>query len=83
MNIGGMYSRNNDPGSFLFPFRYLMFVMVVTTIVVMNAVLVLNVSLRTPNTHSMTDRVRKVWRNLKSESDRHNKMIMCIRTRNN
>ncbi|XP_063049013.1 acetylcholine receptor subunit gamma [Engraulis encrasicolus] len=43
--------------------KYLMFVMVVTTIVVMNAVLVLNVSLRTPNTHSMTDRVRKVLLN--------------------
>lgn len=37
-----------------------MFVMSVTTMVVMNSVIVLNVSLRTPNTHIMTDRVRKV-----------------------
>lgn len=37
-----------------------MFVMSVTTMVVMNCVIVLNVSLRTPNTHIMTDRVRKV-----------------------
>ena len=37
-----------------------MFVMSVTTMVVMNCVIVLNVSLRTPNTHIMTDKVRKV-----------------------
>lgn len=37
-----------------------MFVMSVTTVVVMNSVIVLNVSLRTPNTHIMTDKVRKV-----------------------
>uniref|UniRef100_A0A3Q2ZSP7 Cholinergic receptor, nicotinic, gamma n=1 Tax=Kryptolebias marmoratus TaxID=37003 RepID=A0A3Q2ZSP7_KRYMA len=40
--------------------KYLMFVMSVTTTVVMNCVIVLNVSLRTPNTHLMTDNVRKV-----------------------
>ncbi|XP_041954214.1 acetylcholine receptor subunit gamma [Alosa sapidissima] len=44
--------------------KYLMFVMVVTTIVVMNAVVVLNVSLRTPNTHSMSNKVRKVLLNI-------------------
>ncbi len=37
-----------------------MFVMSVTTMVVMNSVIVLNVSLRTPNTHRMTNKVRKV-----------------------
>ena len=37
-----------------------MFVMSVTTMVVMNCVIVLNVSLRTPNTHIMPDKVRKV-----------------------
>lgn len=37
-----------------------MFAMSVTTTVVMNCVVVLNVSLRTPNTHKMTDNVRKV-----------------------
>lgn len=37
-----------------------MFVMSVTTMVVMNSVIVLNVSLRTPSTHIMTDTVRKV-----------------------
>uniref|UniRef100_A0A8C6TTN5 Cholinergic receptor, nicotinic, gamma n=1 Tax=Neogobius melanostomus TaxID=47308 RepID=A0A8C6TTN5_9GOBI len=40
--------------------KYLMFVMSVTTMVVVNCVIVLNVSLRTPNTHKMTDKVRKV-----------------------
>uniref|UniRef100_A0A3P8SQQ0 Cholinergic receptor, nicotinic, gamma n=1 Tax=Amphiprion percula TaxID=161767 RepID=A0A3P8SQQ0_AMPPE len=40
--------------------KYLMFVMSVTTMVVMNCVIVLNVSLRTPNTHIMTNKVRKV-----------------------
>lgn len=37
-----------------------MFVMSVTTMVVINCVIVLNVSLRTPNTHIMTNKVRKV-----------------------
>lgn len=37
-----------------------MFVMSVTTMVVMNCVVVLNVSLRTPSTHKMKDNVRKV-----------------------
>ncbi|XP_067109593.1 acetylcholine receptor subunit gamma isoform X1 [Osmerus mordax] len=44
--------------------KYLMFVMSVTTMVVMNCVVVLNVSLRTPNTHKMTDRVRKILLNI-------------------
>lgn len=46
--------------SWIFDCRYLMFAMSVTTMVVMNCVIVLNVSLRTPNTHIMTDKVRKV-----------------------
>ncbi|KAL6467885.1 hypothetical protein MHYP_G00235620 [Metynnis hypsauchen] len=44
--------------------KYLMFVMTVTAITVMNCVVVLNVSLRTPNTHPMTDKVRKVLLNI-------------------
>ncbi|KAM4605285.1 acetylcholine receptor subunit gamma [Polymixia lowei] len=44
--------------------KYLMFVMSVTTMVVMNCVIVLNVSLRTPNTHKMTDKVRKILLNI-------------------
>ncbi|XP_068427307.1 acetylcholine receptor subunit gamma [Clinocottus analis] len=44
--------------------KYLMFVMSVTTVVVMNCVIVLNVSLRTPNTHIMTDKVRKILLNI-------------------
>uniref|UniRef100_A0A8C6PSJ1 Cholinergic receptor, nicotinic, gamma n=1 Tax=Nothobranchius furzeri TaxID=105023 RepID=A0A8C6PSJ1_NOTFU len=44
--------------------KYLMFVMSVTTMVVINCVIVLNVSLRTPNTHVMTDKVRKVFLNI-------------------
>ncbi|XP_054625410.1 acetylcholine receptor subunit gamma isoform X2 [Dunckerocampus dactyliophorus] len=44
--------------------KYLMFVMSVTTMVVMNCVIVLNVSLRTPNTHMMSDRVRKLLLNV-------------------
>ncbi|XP_032387384.1 acetylcholine receptor subunit gamma [Etheostoma spectabile] len=44
--------------------KYLMFVMSVTTMVVMNCVIVLNVSLRTPNTHIMTNKVRKILLNI-------------------
>lgn len=44
--------------------KYLMFVMSVTTITVMNCVVVLNVSLRTPNTHPMNNTVRKVFLNI-------------------
>jgi len=40
-----------------------MFVMSVTTITVMNCVVVLNVSLRTPNTHPMSNTIRKVQQN--------------------
>ncbi|XP_077203921.1 acetylcholine receptor subunit gamma [Paroedura picta] len=41
--------------------KYLTFLLVVTIAIVVNAVIVLNVSLRTPNTHSMSERVRKVF----------------------
>lgn len=41
-----------------------MFVMSVTTMVVINCVVVLNVSLRTPSTHVMTNNVRKVRESL-------------------
>ncbi|XP_028987446.1 acetylcholine receptor subunit gamma [Betta splendens] len=44
--------------------KYLMFVMSVTTMVVMNCVIVLNISLRTPNTHMMSDKVRKIFLNI-------------------
>lgn len=47
----------------VFSGRYLMFVMSVTTITVMNCVVVLNVSLRTPNTHPMSNTIRKVQQN--------------------
>lgn len=40
--------------------RYLIFVMVVATLIVMNCVIVLNVSLRTPTTHAMSPRLRYV-----------------------
>ncbi|NXL86102.1 ACHG protein, partial [Alectura lathami] len=40
--------------------KYLTFLMVVTVVIVVNAVIVLNVSLRTPNTHTMSQRVRQV-----------------------
>ncbi|KAB0360457.1 hypothetical protein FD754_004613 [Muntiacus muntjak] len=40
--------------------RYLIFVMVVATLIVMNCVIVLNVSLRTPTTHAMSPRLRHV-----------------------
>ncbi|XP_045646682.1 acetylcholine receptor subunit epsilon isoform X5 [Ursus americanus] len=40
--------------------RYLIFVMVVATIIVMNCVVVLNVSLRTPTTHTISPRLRQV-----------------------
>ncbi|XP_077021785.1 acetylcholine receptor subunit epsilon isoform X2 [Tamandua tetradactyla] len=41
--------------------RYLMFVMVVATLIVMNCVIVLNVSLRTPTTHAPSPRLRHVF----------------------
>ncbi|KAE8603590.1 hypothetical protein XENTR_v10014379 [Xenopus tropicalis] len=40
--------------------KYLTFLMVVTITIVANAVIVLNISLRTPNTHSMSSTVREV-----------------------
>uniref|UniRef100_A0A673VLE3 Acetylcholine receptor subunit epsilon n=2 Tax=Suricata suricatta TaxID=37032 RepID=A0A673VLE3_SURSU len=40
--------------------RYLIFVMVVATIIVMNCVIVLNLSLRTPTTHAVSPRLRHV-----------------------
>ncbi|XP_016786793.1 acetylcholine receptor subunit epsilon isoform X3 [Pan troglodytes] len=40
--------------------RFLIFVMVVSTLIVMNCVIVLNVSLRTPTTHAMSPRLRHV-----------------------
>ncbi|KAM5274078.1 acetylcholine receptor subunit epsilon isoform 2-T2 [Ctenodactylus gundi] len=40
--------------------KYLIFVMVVATLIVMNCVIVLNVSLRTPTTHAMSPRLRHV-----------------------
>lgn len=45
-----------------------MFAMSVTTVVVMNCVIVLNVSLRTPNTHVMTDKIRKVTKSFSLNS---------------
>ncbi|XP_058890204.1 acetylcholine receptor subunit gamma [Acipenser ruthenus] len=44
--------------------KYLMFIMSVATITVMNCVLVLNISLRTPNTHGMPRQVRQIFLNL-------------------
>ncbi|XP_028918519.1 acetylcholine receptor subunit gamma [Ornithorhynchus anatinus] len=41
--------------------KYLTFLLVVTILIVVNAVVVLNVSLRTPHTHSMARGVRKVF----------------------
>ncbi|XP_069339197.1 acetylcholine receptor subunit epsilon [Eulemur rufifrons] len=41
--------------------RYLIFVMVVATLIVMNCVIVLNMSLRTPTTHTMSLRLRHVF----------------------
>ncbi|XP_070801765.1 acetylcholine receptor subunit gamma [Pituophis catenifer annectens] len=44
--------------------KYLTFLLVVTIAIVVNAVIVLNVSLRTPNTHSMSKRIRQVFLHL-------------------
>ncbi|CAN0241309.1 acetylcholine receptor subunit gamma-like [Lampetra fluviatilis] len=41
--------------------KYLMFKMIVVVIIVANCVVVLNVSLRTPNTHSMSQRTREIF----------------------
>ncbi|CAM5164136.1 unnamed protein product [Natator depressus] len=40
--------------------KYLTFLLVVTVVIVANAVIVLNISLRTPNTHSMSQKVRQI-----------------------
>uniref|UniRef100_A0A8C3XPE9 Cholinergic receptor nicotinic gamma subunit n=1 Tax=Chelydra serpentina TaxID=8475 RepID=A0A8C3XPE9_CHESE len=40
--------------------KYLTFLLVVTVVIVANAVIVLNVSLRTPNTHTMSQKVRQI-----------------------
>ncbi|CAM4715348.1 acetylcholine receptor subunit gamma [Lepidochelys kempii] len=40
--------------------KYLTFLLVVTVVIVVNAVIVLNISLRTPNTHSMSQKVRQI-----------------------
>ncbi|XP_032080814.1 acetylcholine receptor subunit gamma [Thamnophis elegans] len=44
--------------------KYLTFLLVVTITIVVNAVIVLNVSLRTPNTHVMSKRIRQVFLHL-------------------
>ncbi|XP_056675908.1 acetylcholine receptor subunit gamma isoform X2 [Monodelphis domestica] len=44
--------------------KYLSFLLVVTILIVVNAVIVLNVSLRSPHTHSMAQGVRKVFLHL-------------------
>uniref|UniRef100_A0A8C5SMM0 Cholinergic receptor nicotinic gamma subunit n=1 Tax=Laticauda laticaudata TaxID=8630 RepID=A0A8C5SMM0_LATLA len=44
--------------------KYLTFLLGVTIAIVVNAVIVLNVSLRTPNTHSMSERIRQVFLHL-------------------
>ncbi|XP_075056696.1 acetylcholine receptor subunit gamma [Mixophyes fleayi] len=41
--------------------KYLTFLIVVTITIVVNAVIVLNISLRTPNTHSMSSTVRELF----------------------
>ncbi|XP_077171231.1 acetylcholine receptor subunit epsilon [Paroedura picta] len=41
--------------------KYLIFVMVVATLIVMNCVIVLNVSLRSPSTHVMSQRLKHVF----------------------
>ncbi|XP_077772861.1 acetylcholine receptor subunit epsilon isoform X3 [Podarcis muralis] len=41
--------------------KYLLFVMVVATLIVTNCVIVLNVSLRTPSTHTMSQRLKHVF----------------------
>uniref|UniRef100_A0A670ZH77 Neurotransmitter-gated ion-channel transmembrane domain-containing protein n=1 Tax=Pseudonaja textilis TaxID=8673 RepID=A0A670ZH77_PSETE len=43
---------------------YLTFLLGVTIAIVVNAVIVLNVSLRTPNTHSMSERIRQLFLHL-------------------
>ncbi|XP_072113336.1 acetylcholine receptor subunit epsilon [Mobula birostris] len=41
--------------------KYLIFVMIVSMLIVMNCVIVLNVSLRTPNTHSLSEKIKHVF----------------------
>ncbi|XP_069500024.1 acetylcholine receptor subunit epsilon [Ambystoma mexicanum] len=41
--------------------KYLIFAMLVSTLIVLNCVIVLNVSLRTPNTHNMSEKIKHVF----------------------
>ncbi|XP_032872204.1 acetylcholine receptor subunit gamma-like [Amblyraja radiata] len=41
--------------------KYLIFAMIVSTLIVMNCVIVLNVSLRTPNTHGLSQKIKHVF----------------------
>nr|1OED_E Chain E, Acetylcholine receptor gamma subunit [Torpedo marmorata] len=41
--------------------KYLIFVMFVSMLIVMNCVIVLNVSLRTPNTHSLSEKIKHLF----------------------
>lgn len=48
--------------------RYLIFVMVVATLIVTNCVIVLNISLRTPSTHTMSEHFKHVRRRRRRKS---------------
>ncbi|XP_026576795.1 acetylcholine receptor subunit delta [Pseudonaja textilis] len=61
-----LISQRLPATSFAIPLigKYLTFLLGVTIAIVVNAVIVLNVSLRTPNTHSMSERIRQLFLHL-------------------
>ncbi|XP_073531350.1 acetylcholine receptor subunit delta isoform X4 [Phyllobates terribilis] len=60
-----LISQRLPETSFAIPLisKYLMFIMVLVTIVVVSCTVVLNMHFRTPSTHIMTDRMKKIFLN--------------------
>ena len=51
---------SNTPFLMFSPFRYIIFVMCVTTLIATNQIVVLNFSLRSPSTHTMSQTIKHV-----------------------
>lgn len=51
--------------------RYLMFIMVLVTVVVLNCVVVLNLHFRTPSTHVMSEWTKRVTHTKSRRTDSH------------
>lgn len=61
----------------IFP-RYLIFVMCVTTLIATNQIVVLNISLRSPSTHTMSHTIKRVSRSCAVESNVSIQELFCV-----